>query len=85
MLQAVTDTVNQVLLGAKKATKYLSPKEVVKATYRGKRDKRSRSHTILVTLGSPNYEEREFITKAKKAGEPFPIKKIQLKFPAKRR
>lgn len=66
--------------GAKKATKYLGEKLVVKATLRGKHDKRYGSTTILFTVGAPNYAEREFIKTAKKAKEPFPIKKIQLKF-----
>jgi hypothetical protein len=34
----------------------------------------------VFTIGKPNYEEREFIKKCKKAGEPFPVKKIQVKF-----
>ncbi|MDD4998661.1 MAG: hypothetical protein PHI99_10970 [Syntrophales bacterium] len=65
-----------------KATKYLSEKLVVKATRRrfhGKILKKARITEINVTIGAPNYAEREFIKKARKAGEPFPIKKIQLK------
>jgi hypothetical protein len=34
---------------------------------------------VTPTIGIPNYL-REFIRKCKKAGEPFPVKKIQLKF-----
>lgn len=70
--------------GARKATKYVSDKVTVKATrplYKGKIDKRSRSVTFLLTVGAPNYAEREFIRKAKKAGEPFPVKKIQIAYP----
>jgi len=66
--------------GAKRATKYLSPRQIVRATLVGKRDKRSASLTIVFTIGRPNYSEREFIKAAKRAGEPFPIKDIQLKF-----
>ena len=66
--------------GAKKATKYFGPNEVLKATYQGKRDRRSRSHTILFTCGKPNYKERKFITAVEKAGESFPVKRLQLKF-----
>lgn len=69
---------------AKRATKYLSTKETIVAArvlYNGKIDKRDRSTTVVVTFGSPNFESREFIKRAKKAGEPFPVKKIQLKFP----
>ena len=71
--------------GAKKATKYFSPREVLKATYQGKRDKRNTRHTVLFTIGTPNYAEREFIRAAQTAGEPFPIKRIQLKFAAEAR
>jgi hypothetical protein len=71
--------------GAKKATKYLSEKLVVKATRQGKTDKRRGSTTIIFTAGAPNYAERRFIKLAKKAGEPFPIKKIQVKWDVKRK
>lgn len=66
--------------GAKKATKFLSDKYVIKATRQGVADKRDSRVTILLTLGAPNFEERDFIKKCNKVGEPFPIKKIQLKF-----
>lgn len=67
-------------VGAKKATKYLSERDVVKATYQGKRRKNDPSVTILFTVGRPNYAERKFIKSAKKAGEPFPVKRLHLKF-----
>ena len=73
--------------GAFKAVKYLDEKLTIKATrrlykYNGRKvDKRRRTTEILFTLGRPNYEEREFIKKAKQVGEMFPIKKIQMKFP----
>lgn len=66
--------------GAKKATVYISPTETIKATRRGKVNGRAKTMEILFTIGKPNYKEREFIKKCKKAGEPFPIKKVQLKF-----
>lgn len=75
--------VEEILKGAKKATKYLDEKTVVKATYRGKLVSSSPTHEILITLGAPNFAERKFIKACKKAGEPFPIKKIQLKFLSK--
>ena len=67
------------------ATKYLSKYETVKARrvcYNGKIDKRSKRITVVVSLGRPNYAEREFIKKCQKAREPFPVKRIQLKFQA---
>lgn len=69
--------------GAYKAVKYLSEKETIKATRKRYNGKILKSHAadIVFTVGKPNYEEREFIKKCKKAGEPFPIKKIQVKFP----
>lgn len=69
--------------GYKKATKFWSPRFVVKATRQGERDLRAKQVTVLITLGRPNYVEREFIKKATKAKEPFPIKKIQLKLDGK--
>lgn len=70
--------------GARKATLYLSTKLTIKASrpvYAGKfEDKRSSRAEILFTTGAPNFEERLFIRRCLKAGEPFPVKKIQLKF-----
>jgi hypothetical protein len=67
---------------AYKATKYLSEKLTVKATRKRYKGRIYKDHAvdIVFTVGKPNYEEREFIKRAKKAGEPFPIKKIQEKW-----
>lgn len=82
--KAFSDLAEIILgLGARQATKYFSEKQVVTATrrlYGGKIDKRDRSVEILFKVGSPNCREREFIKKCKKAGEPFPIKNIQIKW-----
>lgn len=67
------------------ATKYLGPKDIVRATRvlcRGRIDNR-RNTEVVLTIGRPNYQEREFIKKCKK--DSFPIKEIQLKFPPKKR
>ena len=66
--------------GAYSATKYVSPKYTVKATRRYKLDHRASHVEFLVTLGVPNVVARNFIKQAIKAKEPFPIKKVQLKF-----
>ncbi len=66
--------------GAKKATKYFSAREVVKGTRRHKRRKGERTVEIVFTIGRPNYAEAQFIKACVKAGEHFPVKKIQLKF-----
>lgn len=68
----------------RRATLYLSPKQTIKIT-RQRHDKRSARHTYLLTTGAPNYREREFIKDCIKAGEKFPVRKIQLQlYPAKK-
>ena len=65
-----------------KAVKYISPKEIVRAVrtrYHGKLRKVGNIE-ISLTIGRPNFIEREFIKACVKAGEPFPVKKLQLKF-----
>lgn len=70
--------------GAKRVTKFLTPRLVVKATrkvYRGETRRQamsSRVQTMVFTVGPPNYGERVFIKKCKKADEPFPIKKLRI-------
>lgn len=65
-----------------RATKYVSPTQVLKATRRRFNGKlhngRARRETLLLTLGQPNYRERQYIKLCKQAHEPFPIRKIQL-------
>lgn len=77
------DQLIAVLIESKavKATKFISEKQIIRAvrTSYGKKFLRGNIE-ITLTLGKPNYVEREFIKTCKKAGEPFPIKKIQLKF-----
>ena len=73
------DVVTHTMNGNKRATKYVSPSFTIKATRQHKYRSGSLSGTVIVTIGRPNYAEREFIKKAKKAGEPFPVRKIQLK------
>lgn len=74
-----------VLNGATRATKYVTTTFIIRATrkrYGGKLVKRKGAPVeILFTVGRPNYLERAFIKTLKKAGEPFPVRKIQLKFP----
>lgn len=61
----------------KHAVKYINDRHTIKATRHGKYDRRN--NIVVVTVGLPNYQERKFIKLAKKAGESFPIKKIQFK------
>lgn len=69
--------------GAWKATLILSPTEVVRATRRWYRRMKTQSDErveIAVTIGRPNYQERDLVKACKKSGEQFPMRKIQLKF-----
>lgn len=86
---SIVRTVVAALLenGARRATKFLSETETVVAArqvYNGKISKRDRRVTVVVSFGRPNYAERLFIKRCRKAGEPFPVKKVQLKFPKKK-
>lgn len=73
---AVTEAVLE--LGAKKATKYLDEKTVVKASRRFKQQKGERLVDVVLTCGRPNYAERQFIKDCRSAGEAFPVRKVQL-------
>lgn len=68
---------------ARIATKYLSEKEVVRATIRRYRGRVSYKGNldIILKVGRPNFKERKFIKLCKKAGVSFPVQKIQLSFP----
>jgi len=69
------------------ATKYLSPNEVITATRLtyGRKIGRFDNIDFRVKVGKPNYRERMFIKLLKKAKEPFPVSRIQLRpFPKKR-
>ena len=72
------------LLGGKnvRATKYISPKEVVRATRKRFGGKFSRNGIdIVLTICRPNFVEREFIKKYKKINGKgrFPTNEIVLK------
>lgn len=68
---------------AKMATKYVDEKTVVRATVFGKLD--SRNLDIRLKIGRPAFADRKFIADCKKAGESFPVKRIQLRFAPKRK
>lgn len=69
----------------KRAVKYVSSKFIIRGT-RGKFFRSTDNIEITLTIGKPNYLEREFIKLCQKAKEPFPIKKIQLQnFPKKKK
>lgn len=69
----------------KSATKYLGSKLVVRATWRHKPKKSNTREELVLTYGRPNYLERRFIEACFAAGEPLPVKKVQLRpWPKKR-
>lgn len=71
--------------GIQTATKYIDAGEVARATYRQRPTSRSRRVQLIVTYGEPNYLEKRLIALCKQAGEPFPVRKVQLKpWPRKR-
>jgi hypothetical protein len=72
--------VSEVIAGAKTATKYVDERTVVKATLVGKRDYQEDGLDVRLTFGAPNFREKQFIKDCKEAGEPFPVRKIQLRF-----
>lgn len=67
-------------LGARRATFYQHPRQIVRATRRWKPRKGERTVELLMTFGKPNYRERRFISACQKAGEPFPVRKLQLEW-----
>lgn len=63
------------------ATVYLSEKETVRVTRRLFHGRPSaKALDLTVTIGKPNYKARAFIKLAVKAGERFPIRRVQLSF-----
>lgn len=77
-----------IAANAHKATKYLSEREVVTATrrlFKGKIQHHRQNIDIVLKIGRPNYADRKFIKDCIAAGVSFPVRKIQFKFPPKRR
>lgn len=83
------DSIIKTLLATKamRATKFVAPNHIIRVVRRKYKTGFDRSTIeLVITEGRPNYIEREFIKKLKKAKEPFPVKKVQLKFlPAKKK
>jgi hypothetical protein len=70
----VTRVVEAVVnCGTRKATYFISPKLVVKASAMHKQDRRNSRETVVLTIGKPNYEERAFVAKCKKNGTKLPL------------
>lgn len=62
------------------AVYYVSEKQTIKLTRRRRYCSRDKAETFILTCGVPNYLERDFIKLLKKAGEKFPLRKIQFRF-----
>lgn len=83
-LDAVRSVVEHLLKhNAVKAVKYLAPNLVVRAvrTRFNKKILGYGNKEVTLTIGKPNYLERDAIKECQKAGEPFPVKKVRLKLP----
>ncbi len=82
LLKAVYEVVPLVLgnCAIRSASKFVTPELVVTATRRHKPYRRQKTVEIVLTIGKPNFRGREFVKKCIKSGEPFPVKKVQLKF-----
>ena len=74
------DVVSLALGGARQATYYQSPTFVLRATRRHKVRRGERTTELVLTVGRPNFRERRFISACQKAGEPFPVRKVQLEW-----
>lgn len=77
-------------LNARTATKYLAPYLVVRATrilytHRKRQIRKGDKVEIVLNICKPNYHERTFIKACLKAKEPFPIKKVVVKYPPKKK
>lgn len=69
---ACAELVERILVGGYyKSVKFINDKLTVKATrkrYKGKVKQNEKQTQILLTIGPPNYEERDALKKAKKEG-----------------
>ena len=87
-LKVVNEVVTQLICqNAHSATKIIDAKTVVRATrelFGGRIDRRYCKKVVL-TFGRPNFATRQYIKACRKADEPFPVKKVWLKFPPKKR
>lgn len=82
ILSGVVKTIAVTMKGESfKAVKYISPTLVVRAVRKryNKKIIKDGNIEITLTIGKPNYLEREFISDCRKSGEPFSVKKIQVK------
>ena len=86
-MNAVSNTVEALIRsGEYRAVKYFDAKTVVSVCRPYKHKARDTRSDFVLKIGAPNYLERKFIVLCKAAGEPFPVKKIQIQaWPVKRK
>lgn len=72
-------------MDARQAVVYQSPYTCVKVTRQFKPNKRNTRESFVLTIGRPNAAGEKFVKLCQKAGEPFPIRKVQLKFYPKKK
>lgn len=73
---------------ARQVIKFISPTLLVRVTRpvfvrNGKKKVEKGSMQFVMHIGKPNFKERLFVKACKKAGEPFPVKKAQIRFAPK--
>lgn len=66
---------------------YLEPKKVVRVTQKRIKGKILKPYmgSFILHVGRPNYQERKIIKTLLAAGEPFPVKRVLLKYVPQRR
>lgn len=74
-----------ILSHLRSVTVYVSPTQRVTATRLFPMDRRNTRESIVLTYGSMNWAGRAFVKACKKAGVPFPVKKVQYKYWPKKR
>jgi hypothetical protein len=78
---SIAKAVEAVFLdGVRRAVVFQHPNLTIVATRRHKGRKGERITEILLTIGKPNFRNRKFVKDYLKAGEPFPVRKVQLQF-----
>ncbi len=80
-MRKLGECVGDVVTGpnVRRATAYISPTFIMKATAQRRYRKNEPSCTVLVTVGAPNFVERRFVRLCKKSGYVFPLNQIHWK------
>lgn len=62
----------------RQAVVFQHPRLTIVATRSRRPDRRSKLAEIVLTIGRPNYLNRERIATLQRAGQPFPVKRVHL-------